>query len=200
MENKKWTKKYLLIIWLITLVVVVVAIFGHTYSFFKFSWFGTKVNLGDAKEQTYDFSNETVEEIVIDMNAADINITSGNALSVSTTFPEKCQPTVKVEKGKLIIDQTKKVSHVNNLYDDSRVDIVIPKDAVDNIVMDVHAGDIDIQGIKVTVLDMEVNAGDIDINDLSGDSIEIEANAGDINVDANVKAIEVNANAGDIDI
>ena len=201
MENKKWTKKYLVIIWLVTLIVVVAAIWGHIMNFGGFSWFSNSWHSGNVDTKSYDFSNEKLTDIVIDMSEADINIKSGSQLSVDASFPEKYEPTVELKNGKLTIVQRESVNHVKNL-DGFELNIVVPASTdLDNLKIDVSAGDVDIKDIKVEKLNLDANAGDIDINEVEAAQIDIDANAGDIDVnDCKADKIEISANAGDINL
>ena len=201
MENKKWTKKYLLIIWLITLIVVVAAICGHIANFGGMRWFSDGWHHGNVDPQNYDFSNEKVTDITLDMNAADINIQYGSEFTVDTRFTEKCKPTVELKNGKLTIEQRQEVNNVGGI-EDFQLDIVIPENTdLDTLKIDLAAGDIDIQDIKVDKFDLDVNFGDIDVNDMIADKIEMDVNAGDINVmNATAKNINVDVDAGDVDI
>lgn len=222
MDSKKWTKKYLVIIWLITLIVVVAAIWGHVVSWNGFRWLsnggwpaGKNVEL-----KTYDFTNENLTDITIDMNDADINIKYGDKLSVDASFPEKYEPKVELKGGKLTIYQRDNIKHISD-SDGFNIDIMIPSDTdlgnlkidvaagdidikdvkADNLDIDANAGDIDIKDIAAGKIDIDANAGDIDVSNVTGDKVDISANAGDINLmDSTVKSAEVNANAGDIDI
>ncbi len=199
MENKRWTKKYLLLIWLITLIVVVAAISGHFYNIRHFfNWGGDP---GNVDLKNYDFSNEKVTGISIEMNAADINIDYGNTFSVDASFPEKYTPDVELKNGMLTVSQKQSIKNMHG-FDDFKLDIVIPKDTdLKNIKLDISAGDIDIRNIKVDKLDLDANAGDIDINDIIAEKINIDANAGDINVmDCTADKIDLNVNAGDVDV
>ena len=199
MENKKWTKKYLVIIWLITLIVVICAIFTNVFKWSSF-WFSGRAH-GNVDINNYDFSKEKITDIAIDMNAADVNIQVGDEFSVETSFPEKYAPTVNLENGKLAITQKQNMKDLGG-FDDLKLDIVVPGDAkLDTLKIDIAAGDVDIQDVKVDKLNLDANAGDIDINDIIADKVEVDANAGDINVmDATAKSIDVNVNAGDVDI
>ena len=199
MENKRWTKKYLLLIWLITLIVVVAAISGHFYNIRHFfNWGG---NPGNVDLKNYDFSNEKVTGISIEMNAADINIDYGNTFSVDASFPEKYTPDVELKNGMLTVSQKQSIKNMHG-FDDFKLDIVIPKDTdLKNIKLDISAGDIDIRNIKLEKLELDANAGDIDINDIIAEKINIDANAGDINVmDCTAEKIDLNVNAGDVDV
>ena len=220
MENKKWTKKYLVIIWLVTLIIVVAAMWGHIVNFGGFSWFSDGWHNVNSNTRNYDFSNEDVTDIVIDMSAADINIKYGSQLSVDASFPEKYEPTVELKGGKLTIVQKENTKHLKSL-EDFTLDIEIPNNTkLDTLKIDIAAGDIDIKDIRADDFDIDANAGDIDINDMTAKKIDIDANAGDIDVknvtadkigidanagdinlmDSTAKSAEVNANAGDIDI
>lgn len=220
MDNKKWTKKYLVLIWLITLIVVVASIWGHVINWGGFRWLGNGWNTRNTELKSYDFSNEELTDMIIDMNDADINIKYGTKFSVDASFPEKCEPTVELKGGKLTIVQRENVKHIS--YSDGfKVDIMVPNGTdLDTLRIEVSAGDIDIKDIKAGILDIDANAGDIDIKDMiaekididanagdidvtgvKADSVDIEANAGDINLtDSTAKSADVNANAGDIDI
>ena len=199
MENKKWTKKYLVIIWLITLIVVIAAICGHFFKLASFWGFGFENY--DVDVNTYDFSKETVSEIVIDMNAADINIEYGNEFSVDASFPDKYAPTVDMNNGKLEIKQRQNIKNWSG-SNDFLLNITVPNNTtLDTLKIDVSAGDVDIKDIKANKLIIDANAGDIDVNDITSEKITIDANAGDINVmGSTAKNIEVNVNAGDVDI
>lgn len=221
MDNKKWTKKYLVIIWLITLVVVVAAIWGHFLNFGAFNMFRSGWPAGKNVElKTYDFTDEKITALTIDMNEADVNIKYGTKLSIDASFPEKYEPTVNIKGGKLTIYQRDNIKHISD-SDGFKLDIEIPNNTkLDAIKIDVAAGDIDIQDVQTDNLDIDANAGDIDINDITAGKIDIDANAGDIDVsnvtadrvdidanagdinlmDSTAKSAEVNANAGDIDI
>lgn len=200
MENKRWTKKYLLLIWIITLIVVVAAITGHLVKVRQYFGFGGG-SIGNVQANNYDYTNENIKEISVDMNAADINITYGSKFSVDTSFPEKYSPDVEVKNGKLVIKQRESVKNIKGL-EDFHLDITLPSDAnLDSVKIDVSAGDIDINNVAITKLNLDANAGDIDINEITADRIEIDANAGDINVmDSTANIIKVNVNAGDVDI
>lgn len=203
MGSKKWTKKYLVVIWLITLIVVIGAIWGHMFKLGSF--FGLTDGWGrgslDTTTENYNFANENISDILIDMNAADIDIQYGSEFSVDATFPEKYAPTVDVKSGKLSIVQKQDVKNFSG-NDDFKLDIVIPKDAdLKSIRLDIAAGDIDINDIKLEKLELDANAGDIDINNIISEKINIDANAGDINVmGCTADKIELNVNAGDVDV
>ena len=220
MDSKKWTKKYLVIIWLITLIVVVAALWGYTFDLIGLSWFGNGWYKGNSATKDFDFSNEKVTDIDIDMNEADVNIKYGDELSVHASFPEKYEPKVELKGTKLTIVQKANIKHITD-SDGFKLNIVIPDDSkLDNLKIAVSAGDIDIKDIKADIFDIDANAGDIDIKDITAEKIDIDANAGDIDVDkvtadkvdieanagdinlmdSDVKSAEVNANAGDIDI
>ena len=220
MENKKWTKKYLVIIWLVTLIIVVAAIWGHVANFGGFGWSRMGWNDGDVETMNYDFTDEKITDISIDMNQTDVNIQYGSTFTVDANFPEKYAPTVELKNGKLIITQRESAKHLDSL-DGFKLNIVIPNDtSLDSINIEVSAGDIDVKDIDVKEFDIEANAGDIDISyiktdkfdvdtnagdidieDITAGSINITANAGDINLmKSTAKTAEVNANAGDIDI
>ena len=201
MENKKWTKKYLVIIWLVTLIIVVAAIWGHIVNFGGFNWFSDGWHNGNLDTRTYDFSNEKVSDIIIDMSATDVNIKYGSEFSVDTEFPEKYEPKVELKNGKLMIVQKKKVKF-NNSLDGFKLDIVVPNDTeLDSLKIEVSAGDIDVKDIAVRKFDIEASAGDIDIKDITSNEIDIDANAGDIDVnDIEADKIVISANAGDINL
>lgn len=220
MDNKKWTKKYLVVIWLVTLIIVIAAVWGHIVNVGGFHWFSDGWHNGNVETQNYDFTNEKVTDITIDMSETDVNIKYGSKFTVDAKYPEKYAPTVELKNGKLTIVQRDSVKTAASV-DGFKLDIEIPentnldslkievsagnidiKDAqVKEFTIEANAGDIDIKGVAADKVELEANAGDIDINNIKADKVTISANAGDINLmESTVKTADVSVNAGDIDI
>ena len=177
MENK-WKKKYQLIIWTITLVIVVCALIYH---------FGEVLNLGCNDDpvdmQEFDFTGEDVKRIVVELDAANVEVTCGDKLSVSHNIPEKYAPEIKNNGDTLTVSQKSITANINPIAKNYKVEVVVPKNTV------------------LTALHAEVDAGNVEVTALNGDAIRIEIDKGNINIsDSEFDSSILSADMGNIQI
>ena len=177
MENK-WKKKYQLIIWTITLVIVVCALIYR---------FGGVLNLGSNDEpvnmQEFDFTGEDVKRIVVELDVANVEVTCGDKLSVSHNIPEKYAPEIKNNGGTLTVSQKSIAANINPIAKNYKVEVVVPKNTV------------------LTALHAEVDAGNVEISTLNGDAIKADVDKGNINIsDSEFDSSILSADMGNIQI
>lgn len=202
MENKNWTKKYQIILWSVTLLIVLIALFYHffNFSYNVFGFFGGErtAALESMEDETF---NGNLEEIYVDMDAADLDIYYANEFRVSHNYPPKYEPKITFDDGKLSIIQSMKKAHLNDLGD-YKVEIAIPTGTkLETLNVSVDAGDIDIDDIDGEDFVVSVDAGDIDVKDVEFDSTDISADAGSIKVkDSKLGGLNVSADLGSIDL
>lgn len=194
MENKNWSKMYMLIIWSITLVVILGGL-AYNVGGFGFS------RISSSAYADYDFSNQEFSSIDVDVAAADVDIRYGDDYMVSTNISEKYRPTINVKNGKLTIQQ-KRTKHKLNSLKDASIEITIPKGVeLETIEIDANAGDIDVDVLAGKQLIISADAGDIDLNNLVFESASISADAGNIDLkDCNLGNITVEADMGEIEL
>lgn len=200
MENKNWSKKYMLILWTITLVVIVC---GLAYNIGGFGMH--LVSKSSAEYTDYDFSKEKFSSIEVDVDATDLDISYGDTYMVSSNIPEKYQPVIKVNEGKLKIQNKKfkqNFNSIKSLEDECNIEIIVPKGTkLDNVEIDVDAGDIDIKDIEGKKLEISADAGDIDVANINFEVTTISADAGSITAeDSNIGKLTIEADLGGIDI
>ena len=125
MENKNWGKKYMLVLWLITLVVIICGL-AYNLGGFGFHYLSA-TNVGEYED--FDYSGEEFSSIEVNVDAADLDIRYGDTYMVSTNIPKKYQPVINVKDGKLEIQQ-KKLNHSINsfksLKEECSIEITIP--------------------------------------------------------------------------
>ena len=202
MENKNWGKKYMLVLWSITLVVIIC---GLIYNIGGFGLHlahlsSTKLTADDYTD--FDFTSETFSSIDMDVAAADIDINYGDAYMVSTNIKEKYLPTIEVKNDTLIIREKQTGRGVNSFNDDCKINIIVPKGTkLENVEIEADAGDIDVAELEGKKLIIEADAGDIDVMNVKFDSTSISADAGDIDIiDSNTGRTTVGADMGDVTV
>ncbi len=198
MQNKKWTKKYLLVLWSVTLIIIIIALFGHVWRFTDNVFF---LRDGSVEEEHAAYNSNEITDIEIDADVADIDINYGSKFDVNFKYPKKYMPTSEISNGKLKIEQQNIRMSVNGM-DDCEIEITIPHETkLNKIDIKAAAGDIDLEGITVDSLIIDADAGDIDLESVVSTNIKIVADAGDINVvNCKGQSIDVDASLGDIDI
>ena len=183
------TKKFQLIIWIVTLIIVVGS------CIIRFAPFSS----GRSEESEYDFSKYSVATVKVDADAADLYIEYGDEFKVNTNYQKNVEPKVTLEDECLTIEQKYSVN-VRNLKD-CYIKITLPKGTViDTANISASAGDIDIEGVNFDTLKIDADAGDIDINEVTANDFVIEADAGDIDIESDFEKITASCEMGDIDI
>ncbi len=193
-------KKYLTIIWSITLIIVVVAIIAHLTGFigFSFGW-------GKSVSGEEGFGNKDIEELVVDCDIADLDIEYGNEVKVEYNCPKKFLPKIKYESGKLSVTQHKDKEIFNlgfHSNDDYKIIVTIPDDTVVktmDITLDV--GDLDIDEVNCGDIKIRANVGDVSIQKMEANSTDFNLDVGDFNIkNSDIKKLNITCDIGDIDI
>ena len=79
-------KKFSLILWTVTLIIVAVACFMR---------FGSEFGVGLARAE-YDYSDETITDIVVNADSIDLDIESGDTFEVKSDYKRANEPEVKL--------------------------------------------------------------------------------------------------------
>jgi len=186
MENK-WKKKYQLIIWTITLVIVVCALIYH---------FGGVLNLGSNDDpvdmQEFDFTGEDVKRIVVELDVANVEVTCGDKLSVSHNIPEKYAPEIKSDGDTLTVSQKNIKANINPIAKNYKVKIIVPGDnSLTALRAEVDAGNVEVSALNGDAIKAEVDKGNIIISDSEFNSSILSADMGNIQIES--------SNLGDMD-
>lgn len=101
----------------------------------------------------------------------------------------------------LTIGNARNINWANESFTEGEMVIEVPKGALDDLGLDVGAGDIDLERLSVKTVSVEAAAGDIDIADVTADSLSISAAAGDIDIEqSTIAELTIDAAAGNIDL
>lgn len=191
----KWSKRYLTIIWIATLVIIVGASLYHFGFFSKESQnnTGETVNL-----------EGSVDKIEVNVDAIDLDVQYGDSLMVEYSCPEKYKPIVTLDGSTLKIKQKPRVTF-NSFAEikDCKIVLTIPEGTeLEKMKFSIDAGDLDITGISGKEIKMEMDAGDIKLSNVTAENIEIQTDAGSVKIEeSNVeKKIKIEASLGDINI
>ena len=185
------TKRFKLVLWTITLIVIVAS------CVLRFSPFAYDVS----ETSEYNYSGKSISEINVDVDVADLNIKYGKDFKVYTNYQKVIEPEVTLSDGKLDIKQENK--NINQGYlKDCSIKIVVPKGTkIEGANIITSAGDIDISEVGFESIMIDAEAGDIDINDVTAKSLVIDAEAGDIDITkSDFKSVDITTEAGDIDL
>ncbi|MBP5197673.1 MAG: DUF4097 family beta strand repeat protein [Lachnospiraceae bacterium] len=200
MEKKNGTKLYLLILWTITLIVVVLALFYHVFKFNVEIFHIGKASAPGPMQEIY-YKADVIDSIDIETDAADVDIVYGKELKIEHNYPEDYAPTIKVRDGKLSVTQ-----HIDKIslgdISDYKLNITVPDNTdLNSVKIDTDAGDIDLKGLNIQSLQIEADAGDINLKDLNTKDVNVSTNAGDIDLESSeFDYISINTDLGDIEL
>ena len=146
---------------------------------------------------------EEVKEISIEVDAASINVTEGDRLSVDYTLPASEGTEVEMNNGKLSVTggKNRSVFSFGDINDFS-VDVTVPAGTkLESFSLELDAGEVSIGSFDAKQFSLISDAGNIDIHKINSDAFEITVDAGNVSInglEAGKTAIEVDA--GNIEI
>lgn len=157
-------------------------------------------------DESFDSSN--ISDIIINSNYGDITVkkSNNNKIRIVARGGNAEHINVNTDSSKLTLnisnpDKITRFPLFNNVNISSDVDIYLPDNTPDVLVINSNLGDVDIDNQINTALEINSNCGDISAEKLYG-SFDIHTDLGDIDI----KAININkdssadTNMGDIDI
>ena len=207
-------KKYMIIIWTITLICILVGLASNVGGFIPvFASVKTK-------KDDISYGRQKITGIVVDMDAADLNITNGSELKIGYTYPESSKPQIEFKNGVLNIANHSKENNYKSLKKACTLDITVPDDnELTDMDVRVSYGDVDISSLKSKKVNLSVacgdvdvdsvisedgryalNKGDLDITNCVQNNLVVECDMGDVDIDGDFDSIDANCNLGDIDI
>ncbi len=146
---------------------------------------------------------EEVKEISIEVDAAKINVTEGDRLSVDYTLPTSGGTEVEMNNGKLSVrgGKNRSIFSLGQVLD-LCVDITVPAGTkLDSFSLGLDAGDVSIGSFDAKQFSLNSDAGNIDIHKINSDAFEITVDAGNISInDLAAGTASIEADAGNIEI
>lgn len=181
---------------LVTIAAILVGLYIHVFSR-KISFKKTAMTSG---QNDYD---EAVEEIKIDVDAANIVIEEGDKFSVEYNLPENAEPVVEFKNG-VYSFKSKMSMHLApfDIGNDMKVEVTVPEGTdLKSIFLELDAGNVSLEGLKTDKIRIESKAGNIEMDEMKTDTLEIESNAGNITIsDLKTDKAKLEIDAGNIEI
>ena len=153
---------------------------------------------------TVDMQGE-VNSIKLDLKACEVafEVKDGSGLmGIEYSGDKRLKPEVTFENGKLVATQKNKQSFSFYSINSPRLTITLGTDVyLDNLEMNINAGDINMKNVKGDYLYGDFNAGNIVIKDCSFNKADLDANAGNIQIeDSAFKKLTIGTDAGNVHI
>ena len=154
--------------------------------------------------ETVDMQGE-VKSIKLDLKACEVafEVKDGSGLmGIEYSGDKRLKPEVTFENGKLVATQKNKQSFSFYSINSPRLTITLGTDVyLDNLEMNINAGDINMKNVKGDYLFGDFNAGNIVIKNCTFNKADLDADAGNIQIDDSAfKILKINTNAGNVQI
>lgn len=183
-----------LIVFLVLLIVSLIILMVKMMNGNLFLMFNHQVSKQKIIEETYD-----IMDIDINSKVADIHIIENTENNIKViVYSEQKRTQVEVNNNKLVITSNSKKCIgfcINTKID--KVELYIPNNYKNSIMINDDVGDIKVGKFNDLVLNITTDAGDIDIASIK--KANIKSDAGDIDIE-NIDSIIIDTDAGDIDI
>ena len=153
---------------------------------------------------TVDMQGE-VNSIKLDLKACEVafEVKDGSGLmGIEYSGDKRLKPEVTFENGKLVATQKNKQSFSFYSINSPRLTITLGTDVyLDNLEMNINAGDINMKNVKGDYLFGDFNAGNIVIKNCIFNKADLDADAGNIQIDdSTFKILKIETNAGNVQI
>ena len=146
-----------------------------------------------------------VNSIKLDLKACEVafEVKDGSGLmGIEYSGDKRLKPEVTFENGKLVATQKNKQSFSFYSINSPRLTITLGTDVyLDNLEMNINAGDINMKNVKGDYLFGDFNAGNIVIKNCIFNKADLDADAGNIQIDdSTFKILKIETNAGNVQI
>lgn len=198
---------YLTIITLITIACIIFGSLTHIIGFVSSLPFGIfqSDDTSPATKETSSLNLGAFDNIVVDVDVADIIISHGKDYTIAYEATRTVVPKYKVKNRTLYIEQN--VQHrlwggVGTQNRNCKITITIPENAtLADIDLDSAVGDISIDSIIADSLTTDTAVGDTEIKDCTIDSIENDGDVGDIDIiNCSFNDLDSDNSVGDINV
>lgn len=180
---KKLKTLYIILIFVITAIVIGVAL-GVRLNNFVLPYAGKHLHRYlSAKDMVSDsVSLSAFQNIDLDMNMVNLKLKEGEEFRAEYNFPKSIAPSFEVKDDTLYIEQHGDYIRFNNTrQDDFQLTLIVPKGtALDELRIDVDAGNVKLSDFNLNTLNIEADAANIDLSDITANHTKLEADAGNI--------------------
>ena len=173
------SKIIITILSIVTVLVIFFALFFRGFRSLVFNFSGSYKLVENCKEL-----DGVPSEIVFDASFTDAAIVYGDKFSVEYSMPDALEPTVSFKDGTLTVRTgSGRTTIPVNMTEDLYIRITIPEGTeLENVKVDIDAGNLDIKDLKAGAFILDMDAGNIDLRNLEADKIEIDCDAGNVDV------------------
>ena len=210
-SDRKVNKAPIIICSIIAIAVVVISA-GVRFFIPFFTGVFIKDDIIDTVATTYELTDgDTVDmqgevnSIKLDLKACEVafEVKDGSGLmGIEYSGDKRLKPEVTFENGKLVATQKNKQSFSFYSINSPRLTITLGTDVyLDNLEMNINAGDINMKNVKGDYLFGDFNAGNIVIKNCIFNKADLDADAGNIQIDdSTFKILKIETNAGNVQI
>lgn len=157
----------------------------------------------DAKMVDGEIALDAFKSIDIEGAVIDFEIIEGDEYKLYTLLPDNMECRAEVKGDKLYITTSGASFRVKKFNDiDFSVKLEVPKETVlEDVNIEVDAGNVELGDILIDNLEVKLDAGNIEIEGINFQSLNLSANAGNIEVrNCTAKKSKLTADAGNIEI
>ncbi len=213
-SDRKVNKAPIIICSIIAIAVVVISA-GVRFFIPFFTGVFIKDDIIDTVATTYELTDGGIKEdmnaqgevnsIKLDLKACEVTfeVTDGSGLmGIEYSGDKRLKPEVTFENGKLIATQKNKQSFSFYSINSPKLTIKLGTDVnLDNLEMNINAGDINMKNVKGDYLYGDFNAGNIVIKNCVFNKADLDANAGNIKIEnSGFKKLTIGTDAGNVKI
>ena len=213
-SDRKVNKAPIIICSIIAIAVVVISA-GVRFFIPFFTGVFIKDDIIDTVATTYELTDGGIKEdmnaqgevnsIKLDLKACEVTfeVTDGSGLmGIEYSGDKRLKPEVAFENGKLIATQKNKQRFSFYSINSPKLTIKLGTDVnLDNLEMNINAGDINMKNVKGDYLYGDFNAGNIVIKNCVFNKADLDANAGNIKIEnSGFKKLTIGTDAGNVKI
>ena len=192
-------------LWVIMAAVFILLgciIFGSVLIELNFDF--TKLSTVKYEENAYTIT-DTIKNISIKTNTADIIFKSANECKVICYEETNAKHTVNVENNTLKIsanDQRKWYEMIGFSLSKPEITVYLPQNQYASLTINQSTGDMEIpQNLKFQIIDISASTGDVECSASVSDDLKIKLSTGDIELEnISAKSIDLAVSTGEIDV
>lgn len=199
MKNKKLVITLLCIFSILTIILIsfMICVITGKIKLDKFMFLNSKVSNKLILDKTYD---NNFNNIKVKADSADVYFKRNNSDIIRVVvYGDKDNLSVDAKDDGLSIDfKNKKCTFLCLNVVKSKIEIYLPENYENNLLVDNSYGDVWIDRFKNSNMEINEDCGDVEI--LSGSKITVDNKYGDIEIGEVNQSLNINASCGDIEI
>ncbi len=197
-------KKYLTILTVVTVVCILAGLYIHVVSF-AIPLFGTNKGSGKTVTDTVDITG--VNDIDLDLDVFNVDISAGDSYSLSYSCPEAVKPEITTDDKGLHV-KSRKNNHffspfnLGSLKSDCKMTITVPAgSSLNELSADVDLGNLNVNDLEIIEAELGADTGNINAVGLKTGSVSIDTDAGNVYLgDSTANTLNINTDAGNVRI